>query len=73
MKLCKEKYTVAWYYWTAAFLHWIAMPLTMLVLANHATCEGTAHCVNLVGFVRLLDAGGKAVIYYVYTSVCRIL
>lgn len=24
-------------------------------------------------FVRLVDAGGKAVIYYVYTSACRVL
>eukprot|EP00435_Cladocopium_sp_Y103_P043705 s726_g12.t1 len=35
-----EKFTVAWYYWTAAFLLWIAMPLTMLFLAKDATCEG---------------------------------
>jgi len=35
-----EKFTVAWYYWTAAFLLWIAMPLIMLIMAKDATCEG---------------------------------
>lgn len=51
-----EKYTVAWYYWTAAFLHWIAMPLTMLFLAKDATCEGGPPSIGYVVYGCFLAA-----------------
>eukprot|EP00434_Breviolum_minutum_P020080 symbB.v1.2.017712.t1/scaffold1384.1/size122353/2 len=32
--------SIAWYFWLASFLHWVALPMTMLAFAGNATCTG---------------------------------
>eukprot|EP00913_Durusdinium_trenchii_P002339 g2161.t1 len=35
-----SKPLLPWYYWLAAFLYWVAMPLSMLYISANADCQG---------------------------------